>query len=37
MLASGGNAKEALEAALTDAISKLLNDKAFVDTLVRGG
>jgi len=34
---SGGNAKIALEAALKDAVSKLMADQAFMDSLLKAG
>ncbi len=36
-LASGTNAKAALELALRDAVSKLFNDRGFLDALIKAG
>jgi len=36
-LASGSNAKVALDAALKDAVGKLFGDTAFVDALLKAG
>jgi uncharacterized lipoprotein len=37
MLRSGANAKVALDKALEDAVSKLFNDRAFIDALLKAG